>query len=55
MVSAFNGGVFMNAKCPLCDSTTSEVVDPDSGDLKVGSTDCGGKLAARFQAIKVFV
>jgi len=28
-------------KCPMCDSTTTEVTDPDSGDLKVSCEACG--------------
>ena len=28
-------------KCPMCDSTTTEVTDPISGDLKVSCEACG--------------
>ena len=31
----------MNDKCPLCNSPTTEVTDPDSGDLKVSCEACG--------------
>ncbi|MBT4691779.1 MAG: hypothetical protein HOB73_00355 [Planctomycetaceae bacterium] len=31
----------MGDKCPMCDRTTTEVTDPDSGDLKVSCEACG--------------
>ena len=40
-VPVLTGGVFVSDKCPMCDSTTTEVVDPDSGDLKVSCEACG--------------
>ena len=44
-------GVFVSDKCPMCDSPTTEVTDPDSGDLKVSCEACGYENIERTVSI----
>jgi hypothetical protein len=42
IVRGITGGMFVSDKCPMCDSTTTEVIDLDSTDLlKVRCEACG--------------
>jgi hypothetical protein len=41
IVRLITGGMVVGDKCPMCDRTTIEVTDPNSGDLKVSCEACG--------------
>jgi tetratricopeptide (TPR) repeat protein len=49
IVRLITGGMVVGDKCPMCDSATTEVIDPDSGDLKVSCEACG------YERIKITV